>query len=113
MPEQTNRTHPTTQQLLRDINRGLTGDKIAAQDPAAAPLGTDDEAAGMPPSPEEVGDAREREAIGRPPDMSLMRGDQGVDRRRAPGSLMHVSALAAVLALLLAVALALGLLGLA
>jgi len=32
---------------LRDaIDRGLTGDKVPAIDPAAAPLGTDDEAAG-------------------------------------------------------------------
>jgi len=32
---------------LRDaIDRGLTGDKVPASDPAAAPLGTDDEAAG-------------------------------------------------------------------
>jgi hypothetical protein len=112
MSDQARRAHPTTQQLLRDINRGLTGDKIPARDPAAAPLGTDDEAAGMPPSPEDVGDAREREAIGRPPDTSLVQGDQGVGGRRAPGSLMHVSALAAALALLLAAALAIGLLGL-
>lgn len=40
-------------QRLRDaIDKGLTGDKIPAADPAAAPLGTDDEAAGtrLPPS---------------------------------------------------------------
>jgi len=97
---------------LRDIDRGLTGDKIPAQDPAAAPLGTDDEAAGMPPSPEDVGDARGREAIGRPPDTRLVQGHQGPDRK-APGSLMHLSALAVVLGLLLAAALAIGLLGFA
>ncbi|MGF7172407.1 hypothetical protein [Azospirillum doebereinerae] len=35
---------------LRDaIDRGLTGDKVPASDPAAAPLGTDDEAAGTTP----------------------------------------------------------------
>jgi hypothetical protein len=39
------------EQLRRDIDRGKTGDKIAADDPAAVPLGADDEAAGMPVSP--------------------------------------------------------------
>ncbi|AWJ84724.1 hypothetical protein TSH58p_15035 [Azospirillum sp. TSH58] len=39
-------------QRLRDaIDKGLTGDKIPASDPAAAPLGTDDEAAGTRPPP--------------------------------------------------------------
>jgi hypothetical protein len=32
------------------IDRGLTGDKVPGFDPAAAPLGTDDEAAGTPPA---------------------------------------------------------------
>lgn len=113
MPEQTREAQPTTQQLVHDIDRGLTGDKIPAQDPAAAPLGTDDEAAGTPPSPEVVGDARGREAVGHPPDMRLIQGHQGPDRRKAPGSLMHLSALAVVLGLLLAAALAIGLLGFA
>lgn len=36
---------------LRDrIDSGKTGDKVAFSDPSAAPLGTDDEAAGTPPS---------------------------------------------------------------
>ncbi|WP_451992497.1 hypothetical protein [Azospirillum argentinense] len=39
-------------QRLRDaIDKGLTGDKVPAADPAAAPLGTDDEAAGTRPPP--------------------------------------------------------------
>src|SRR5690606_16055977 len=42
-------------QLRGDINRGETGDKVAGNDPAAAPLGTDEEAAGTPPSGAEVG----------------------------------------------------------
>lgn len=38
-------------QRLRDrIDSGRTGDKIPAEDPAAAPLGTDDEAAGTRPA---------------------------------------------------------------
>jgi hypothetical protein len=57
---------PTTAQLRDDIDRGLTGDKVRAIDPAAAPLGTDDEAAGTPPSGEAVRQARDYErAIGR------------------------------------------------
>jgi hypothetical protein len=33
-----------------DIDRGLTGEKVSAPDPAAAPLGTDAEAGGAPPT---------------------------------------------------------------
>ena len=40
---------------LRDrIDRGGAGDKVAFSDPAAAPLGTDAEAAGTPPTEEQV-----------------------------------------------------------
>jgi hypothetical protein len=35
-------------QLKAAVNAGRTGDKVAALDPAAAPLGTDEEAAGTP-----------------------------------------------------------------
>jgi hypothetical protein len=38
-------------QLRRDIDSGATGDKVRASDPAAAPLGTDEEAAGTPTPP--------------------------------------------------------------
>lgn len=48
----------TSAQLKHDINSGLTGDKVNFFDPAAAPLGTDDEAAGTPPTPEEIHQAR-------------------------------------------------------
>jgi hypothetical protein len=40
---------------LRDaLDHGLGGDKVNFTDPAAAPLGTDDEAAGTTPTPEQV-----------------------------------------------------------
>jgi hypothetical protein len=42
----------TGAQLRNDIDSGRTGDKVAAPDPAAAPLGTDEEAAGTPTPPE-------------------------------------------------------------
>jgi hypothetical protein len=41
-------------QLKGDIDRGATGDKVGGFDPAAAPLGTDDEAGGVSPWPELV-----------------------------------------------------------
>ena len=37
-------------ELRHEIDSGRTGDKVAYPDPAAAPLGTDDEAAGYRPS---------------------------------------------------------------
>ncbi|HEY8615686.1 hypothetical protein [Phenylobacterium sp.] len=56
----------TTAQLRNDIQSGRTGDKVGGLDLAASPLGTDDEAAGTPPSPETVAHAREQEQAGRP-----------------------------------------------
>jgi len=55
---------PTTARLRHDIDRGRGGDKVDNVDPAAAPLGTDDEAAGKPPSPAEVNLAYQQE-VGR------------------------------------------------
>lgn len=47
---------------LRDeIDRGGTGDKVAFTDPSAAPLGTDDEAAGAAPSSAQVRTAAQHE----------------------------------------------------
>jgi hypothetical protein len=57
----------TTAQLRRDIESGATGDKIAVLDPAMSPLGTDDEAAGVPPTPELVQAVREAERLAAPP----------------------------------------------
>ncbi|WP_101340734.1 hypothetical protein ACN9JG_05565 [Cereibacter azotoformans] len=51
----------TSARLRADIDRGATGDKVPFMDPAAAPLGTDDEAAGTPPSPEQIARARAME----------------------------------------------------
>jgi hypothetical protein len=42
---------PNAEQLRKAIDSGQTGDKVRASDPAVAPLTTDDEAAGKPPSP--------------------------------------------------------------
>lgn len=43
--------------LRRRIDTGRTGDKVDHPDPAASPLGTDDEAAGRPPSESAVATA--------------------------------------------------------
>ncbi len=56
----------TVSQLKDDIDSGRTGDKNATADPGLSPLGTDDEAAGRPASPERVALARQEEKkIGR------------------------------------------------
>jgi hypothetical protein len=52
-----------TSRLRADIDAGTTGDKTPGEDPAAAPLGTDEEAAGTPIDPalaEEVRRAERR-----------------------------------------------------
>lgn len=55
---------PTSEQIRAGIDSGRTRDKVAASDPAAVPLGADDEAAGFPPSPEERRAAQRQERQG-------------------------------------------------
>jgi hypothetical protein len=66
----------TVDRLRADIDRGVTGEKVPASDPAAAPLGTDDEAGGAPPTPREI----EMEARSRPtpPPQTSERGGRPV-----------------------------------
>ena len=47
-------SRPTTAKLKHPIDGGRGGDGVAVIDPAAAPLGTDDEAAGTPPTSEQI-----------------------------------------------------------
>jgi len=55
--------------LLRDaIDRGESADKASFPDPAAAPLGTDDEAAGTPLTREQVAWSLRTEVADRPTD---------------------------------------------
>ncbi len=56
----------TSAQLRDDIDSGRTGDKVDFPDPAAAPLGTDDEAAGISPAGEDVAHARVQEGAAGP-----------------------------------------------
>ncbi|RVU18177.1 hypothetical protein [Methylobacterium oryzihabitans] len=53
---------PTSAQLKADIDSGRTGDKVPVFDPGLSPLGTDDEAAGHPPTQERVALARASES---------------------------------------------------
>jgi len=55
---------PTAAQLKGDIESGRTRQE-PVRDPALAPLGTDDEAAGRPPSPLRVALARHSENLAR------------------------------------------------
>lgn len=80
--------------LRHDIDSGRTGDKVSGTDPAATPLGADDEAAGSAPDPEAVSRARDGER----------RSVAGVPRPQQPrpgGSLALRGAVLAILALLL------------
>ena len=54
----------TVAQLRQDIVSGATGDKVGVLDPSMASLGTDDEAAGEPPSPEMIAAVRNEERTG-------------------------------------------------
>ena len=56
---------PTSDQLRDQIDHGEGGDKVSAEDPASAPLGTDAEAGGNPPTREELELARKGEIAGR------------------------------------------------
>ena len=58
---------PNVAQLQADIQHGLTGDKAPGFDPAAAPLGTDEEAGGHPAQPAQVRQARAQAASGAQP----------------------------------------------
>lgn len=60
-------SEPTMSQLRRDIDRGRTGDKVDHPDPAAVPLGADEEAAGTPVPPSAVAEAH-REEVANGPD---------------------------------------------
>jgi hypothetical protein len=56
----------TTEQLRIAIDQGDAGDKVDASDPAAVPLGTDDEAGGTPNTTSQVREAAAHEVRARP-----------------------------------------------
>ncbi len=98
-----NPRHSNSAQLRNDIDQGRTGDKVRGFDPAAAPLGTDDEAGGAPPSAAAIAQARvaeRRKPRGHNPNAANPRqtpdGHAEQKRKRAP----FVAALLVVLVLL-------------
>jgi hypothetical protein len=71
-------THPrpTSDRLRVEIDQGRGADKVNWPDPAAAPLGTDDEAGGATPTPRQVSQAHRLEIMSRDDDPSRDRGDR-------------------------------------
>lgn len=55
---------PTAAQVRQGIDQGQGSDKVNFPDPAAAPLGTDDEAAGHPVTPDQAAAALKSEKRG-------------------------------------------------
>jgi hypothetical protein len=72
---------PTVDELRKAIDRGQAGDKTPGVDPAAAPLGTDAEAGGHPPTPAEL--AAEAEAIRRDNPRRPTAGGEATESLRA------------------------------
>lgn len=70
--------------LRQRIDRGEGGDKIDYPDPAAAPLGTDDEASGHPISPEQLRMAMEAETRTKGGSSPLQSGRQENVRSNLP-----------------------------
>jgi hypothetical protein len=64
-----NRASPTSAQLRHGIASGQSADKVSNIDPAAAPLGTDDEAGGNPPTQQQLARAavHELQSTPKPP----------------------------------------------
>ena len=56
----------TVERLRSEIDSGQAGDKVNFGDPAAAPLGSDEEAAGTPPDRAAIARARQQEVVRRP-----------------------------------------------
>lgn len=63
-PEQPKKPPASGSQLRGAIDAGKTRDKVPGSDPAASPLGTDDEASGTPITPQQL-DAAIRQETGR------------------------------------------------
>ncbi|ESR24554.1 hypothetical protein [Lutibaculum baratangense] len=76
MNAETKPRHP--EQLRHAIDRGEGGDKVAYPDPAASPLGTDEEAGGNPSSPEATATAYRQEVRSTPRESSRGDGSRGL-----------------------------------
>ncbi len=74
--QQISKQNVTVDKLRDDIDRGRAGDKVDGPDPAAVPLGADEEAAGTPLSPDLIRQTR---------DVELSRLHQPPQHRHGPG----------------------------
>lgn len=75
-------THPTSDWLRKELDPGRSGDKVNFLDLAASPLGTDDEAAGRPASPEQLAVTARYEIAARPDDPSAGRPARNPETRQ-------------------------------
>lgn len=95
---------PAMVDRLRDrVDRGGTADKVAFSDPAAAPLGTDDEAAGTPPDVARARMARDLEAS-RDAESAEIKSTPARRQNRSYTTTIAVLAFFVILALLAALA---------
>ena len=95
----------TADALRHAIDRGQSGDKTDFSDPAAAPLGTDDEAAGHPPTPEQIALAAASELGPHRPPLPPKAGGRTIPERTASAGKYAIPALlVAGLVLMLTVA---------
>jgi len=92
-------TTPTAQELKGAIDSGRTGDKVASYDPGAAPLGTDDEAAGTPDTPDRVGLAM-REELGNGRASGAAAAEDRRSRPKSPNIQIYRPQLTSVLSIL-------------
>lgn len=94
-------------QLRHAIDRGKTASKVDAPDPAAAPLGTDEEAAGTPVGAREVQAAWEAERhTHEPTGTGSGSGMRHVSSNNARSGIVLVVAFLAAIALALSILLA-------
>ena len=90
-------------QARAQIDRGETGDKIAVNDPAAAPLGTDAEAGGASTAAEDIAHSARMQTLGEHA-RAAARAPHTADRRQLLPWLVVILALAIAVILALAVA---------
>jgi hypothetical protein len=95
----------TSDRLRDDIDHGRAGDKTDWSDPAAAPLGTDDEAAGFPPTAEQLQMARKAEVARQVNDESTGRKDRNPSSLLAPKRGIWMISVGLLLVLVILVAL--------
>lgn len=98
----------TAAQVRGDIQRGMTGDKRPGIDPAAAPMETDAEAGGLPPTPEEIELARADHRTKMPKgdshlksrnfDSAMLQADGTLQRKPSPSTIVPVVVIGLVVA---------------